>query len=34
MKTAPNKGLLFTGRILKGPEFPNASSVVLYDQPV
>ncbi len=27
-----NKGLLFTGHILKGPQFSEANSIVLYDK--
>ena len=27
-----NKGLLFTGHILKGPQFSESNSIVLYDQ--
>ena len=30
--TALNKGLLFTGHIMKGPEYSNTNVVVLYDQ--
>ena len=27
-----NKGLLFTGHILEGPKYLNATTIVLYDQ--